>query len=139
MDAGHTKWRVSPDLPGDFCTSQIETKTDSNASGSGANFRREPLKGTWEPKKKFTPEQIVPKLRQIEVLIGQGKAVPLACKEAGITAQTFYRWRKEYGGLQLEQARRLKNLQKKNAQLRRAVADLTVEKQILKDIAQGNF
>ena len=57
------------------------------------------------PKKTFTPEQIVPKLRQIEVLIGQGKAVPLACKEAGITAQTFYRWRKEYGGLQLEQTR----------------------------------
>lgn len=74
------------------------------------------------PKKTFTPEQIVPKLRQIEVLIGQGKAVPLACKEAGITAQTFYRWRKEYGGLQLEQARRLKDLQKANAQLRRAVA-----------------
>jgi putative transposase len=58
------------------------------------------------PKKTFTPEQIVPKLRQIEVLIGQGNAVPLACKEAGITAQTFYRWRKEYGGLQLEQARK---------------------------------
>lgn len=61
--------------------------------------------------------------------------MPLACKEAGITAQTFYRSRKEYGGLQLEQARRLKDLQKENAQLRRAVADLTVEKQILKDIA----
>ncbi len=91
------------------------------------------------PKKAFTPEQIVPKLRQIEVLIGQGKTVPLACKETGITAQTFYRWRKEYGGLQLEQAKKLKELQKENSQLRRAVADLTVEKQILKDIAQGNF
>lgn len=91
------------------------------------------------PKKAFTPEQIVPKLRQIEVLMGQGKGVPLACTEAGITAQTFYRWRKEYGGLQLEQARKLKDLHKENAQLRRAVADLTVEKQILKDIAQGNF
>jgi putative transposase len=91
------------------------------------------------PKKTFTPEQIVGKLRQIEVLVGQGKTVPLACKEAGIVDQTFYRWRKEYGGLQLEQARRLKDLQKENAQLRRAVADLTVEKQILKDIAQGNF
>ena len=72
------------------------------------------------PKKTFTPEQIVPKLRQIEVLIGQGKAVPLACKEAGITAQTFYRWRKEYGGLQLEQARKLKDLHKENAQLQRS-------------------
>jgi transposase-like protein len=91
------------------------------------------------PMKTFTPEQIVGKLRQIEVLVSQGKTVPLACKEAGVTAQTFYRWRKEYGGLQTEQARKLKDLQKENAQLRRAVADLTVEKQILKDIAQGNF
>jgi len=91
------------------------------------------------PKKTFTPEQIVGKLRQIEVLVSQGKTVPLACKEAGITDQTFYRWRKEYGGLQLEQAKRLKDLQRENTQLRRAVADLTVEKQILKDIAGGNF
>ena len=59
------------------------------------------------PKKTFTPEQIVGKLRQIEVLVSQGKTVPLACKEAGIVDQTFYRWRKEYGGLQLEQARKL--------------------------------
>lgn len=91
------------------------------------------------PKKTFTPEQIVAKLRQIEVLVSQGKTVPLACKEAGIVEQTFYRWRKEYGGLQLEQAKKLKELQKENAQLRRAIADLTVEKQILKDIAEGNF
>ena len=91
------------------------------------------------PKKTFTPEQIVGKLRQIEVLIGQGKKVPLACREAGIVEQTFYRWRKEYGGLQVEQARKLKELQKENTQLRRAIADLTVEKQVLKDIAEGNF
>ena len=90
-------------------------------------------------KKTFTPEQIVGKLRQIEVLVSQGKTVPVACKEAGIVDQTFYRWRKEYGGLQVEQAKRLKELQKENSQLRRAVADLTVEKQILKDIAEGNF
>ena len=91
------------------------------------------------PKKTFTAEQIVPKLRQIEVRLGQGKTVPLACKEVGITVQTFYRWRKQYGGLQVEQAKKMKDLQKENAQLRRAVADLTVEKQILKDIAEGNF
>jgi putative transposase len=91
------------------------------------------------PKKTFTAEQIVAKLRQIEVLMGQGKTVPQASREAGITEQTFYRWRKEYGGLQTEQAKKLKDLQKENAQLRRAVADLTVEKQILKDIAEGNF
>ena len=91
------------------------------------------------PKKTFTPEQIVAKLRQIEVLVSQGKTVPQACKEAGIVEQTFYRWRKEYGGLQVEQAKKLKELQRENAQLRRAVADLTVEKQILKDVAEGNF
>jgi putative transposase len=91
------------------------------------------------PKKTFTPEQIVAKLRQIEVLLSQGKTVPLACKEAGIVDQTFYRWRREYSGLQLEQAKKLKHLQKENAQLRRALADVTVEKQILKDIAEGNF
>jgi len=91
------------------------------------------------PKKTFPPEQIVATLRQIEVLVSQGKTVPLACKEAGIAEQTYYRWRKEYGGLKLEQARKLKQLQKENSQLRRAVADLTLEKQILKDIAQGNW
>jgi transposase-like protein len=91
------------------------------------------------PKKTFTPEQIVGKLRQIEVLIGQGRTVALACREAEISEQTFYRWRKEYGGLQIEQARKLKDLEKENARLRRAVAELTVEKQVLKDIAEGNF
>jgi len=65
--------------------------------------------------------------------------VPVACKEVGIVEQTFYRWRKEYGGLQVEQAKRLKELQRENTQLRRAVADLTVETQILKDVAEGNF
>ncbi len=91
------------------------------------------------PKKTFTPEQVVAKLRQIEVLVSQGKTIPQACKEVGIVEQTFYRWRKEYGGLQVEQAKKLKDLQRENAQLRRAVADLTVEKQVLKDIAEGNF
>jgi transposase-like protein len=91
------------------------------------------------PRKTFTAEQIVGKLRQIEVLLSQGKTVPQACKEAGIVEQTFYRWRKEYGGLQVEQAKKLKELQRENTQLRRAVADLTVEKQILKDVAEGNF
>ena len=91
------------------------------------------------PKKTFTPEQIVAKLRQIEVLLSQGKTVPLACKEAGIVDQTYYRWRKEFGGLQLEQAKKLKDLQKENGQLKRALATLTLEKQVLKDIAEGNF
>lgn len=91
------------------------------------------------PNKAFTPEQIVGKLRQIEVLLSQGKTVSVAAREAGITDQTFYRWRKEYGGLKLEQAKKLRDLQKENSQLRRAVADLTLEKQILNDIARGNF
>jgi putative transposase len=91
------------------------------------------------PKKTFAPEQIVAKLRQMEVLLSQGKTVPAACKDAGITAQTFYRWRKEYGGLQVEQAKKMKELQKENTQLRRAIAELTLEKQVLKDIAEGNF
>jgi transposase-like protein len=72
------------------------------------------------PKKTFTPEQIVATLRQIEVLVSQGKTVPLACKEAGISEQTYYRWRKEYGGLKLEQARKLKQLQKEKTRPRRA-------------------
>jgi len=91
------------------------------------------------PKKTFTPEQIVAKLRQIEVLLSQGKTIPLACKEAGIVDQTYYRWRREFGGLQLEQAKKLKDLQKENGQLKRALATLTLEKQVLKDIAEGNF
>jgi putative transposase len=91
------------------------------------------------PKKTFTPEQIVAKLREIEVLLSQGKTVPVACKDGGITDQTYYRWRREYGGLQLEQAKKLKDLQKENAQLKRALATLTLEKQVLKDIAEGNF
>ena len=91
------------------------------------------------PKKTFTPEQVVAKLRQIEVLLSQGKTVPLACKEAGIVDQTYYRWRKAFGGLQLEQAKKLKDLQKENAQLKRALATVTLEKQVLKDIAEGNF
>ena len=91
------------------------------------------------PKKTFTPEQIVAKLRHIEVLLSQDKTVPLACKEAGIVDQTYYRWRKEFGGLQLEQAKKLKDLQKENAQLKRALATVTLEKQVLKDIAEGNF
>ena len=72
-------------------------------------------------------------------MVSQGKDVPLACIEAGIVDQTFYSWRKECGGLKVEQAKKRKDLHKENAQLRRAIADLTVEKQILNDIAERNF
>jgi putative transposase len=91
------------------------------------------------PMKRYKPEQIVTLLRQIEVGIASGKTTPQACKEAEITQQTYYRWRKEYGGLKLDQAKRLKELEKENTKLKRLVAELSLEKQILKDVAQGNF
>jgi len=89
--------------------------------------------------KRYKPEQIVNLLRQIEVEIANGKTTPQACKEAEITQQTYYRWRKEYGGLKLDQAKRLKELERENAKLKRLVAELSLEKQILKDVAEGNF
>ena len=91
------------------------------------------------PKKRFSAEQIVILLRQIEVLISQGKSAPIACRDAGISQQSYYRWRKEYGVLELDQARRLKDLEKENARLKRLVADLSLDKQVLKDIASGNL
>ena len=91
------------------------------------------------PKKRFSAEQIVILLRQIEVLISQGKSAPIACRDAGISQQSYYRWRKEYGGLDLDQARRMKDLEKENGRLKRLVADLSLEKQVLKDIASGNL
>ena len=91
------------------------------------------------PMKRYKPEQIVTLLRQIEVVIANGKTTPLACKEAGITVQTFYRWRKEFGGLKPDQAKRLKELEKENSKLKRLVAELSLEKQVLKDISEGNF
>ncbi len=89
--------------------------------------------------KKNTPEQIVSLLRQVEVAVASGKTTAQACKEAAITEQTYYRWRKEYGGLQVDQARRLKELERENAKLKRLVADLSLDKLVLKDIASGNF
>ena len=89
--------------------------------------------------KRFKAEQIVTLLRQIEVELANGKTTPQACKEAEITQQTYYRWRKEFGGLKLDQAKRMKELERENAKLKRLVAELSLEKQILKDIAEGNF
>ena len=88
--------------------------------------------------KKHTPEQIVSLLRQIEVAVANGKTTPIACRESGITEQTYYRWRKEFGGLQVDQARRLKELEQENAKLKRLVSELSLEKLVLKDIASGN-
>jgi transposase-like protein len=91
------------------------------------------------PIKRYKPEQIVALLRQIEVEIANGRTTPQACKEAAITQQTYYRWRKEFGGLKLDQAKRMKELERENAKLKRLVAELSLEKQILKDVAEGNF
>ena len=87
----------------------------------------------------FTTEQIIGKLREAEVLLSQGASVGEASKKIGITEQTYYRWRNEYGGLQVEQVKRLKELEKENGQLRKLVADLSLDKAILKEAARGNF
>ena len=84
-------------------------------------------------------EQIVTKLRQIEVLQGQGKNIAVACKEVGTTEQTFYRWRKEYGGLKVDQAKRFKELEQENARLKRLLADAELDKAILREAARPNF
>ncbi|MET3410862.1 cell division protein FtsB [Methylobacterium sp. 1030] len=88
---------------------------------------------------KTSAEQVVLKLRQIEVQTTQGKSLALACKEAEISEQSYYRWRKEYGGLQVDQARKMKSLERENARLRRLVADLSLEDQVLADVASGNL
>ena len=90
-------------------------------------------------RKRHTPEQVMNLLRQIEVGVANGKTTAQSCKEAEITEQTYYRWRKEYGGLQVDQARRLKELEQENTKLKRLVSELSLEKLVLKDIAAGNF
>ncbi len=90
-------------------------------------------------KKRFSQEQVVAKLRQIEVLTAGSKALPLACKEAGIADVTYCRWRKEYVGLKSDQAKKLTELEQENARLKRAVADLNLGKAFPKDVAEGNF
>jgi putative transposase len=91
------------------------------------------------PRKRFSPEQIVTLLRQIEVATAQGKSISIACREVGISDQSNFRWRKEYGGLDLDKAKKMKALERENAHLKRLVADLSLEKQVLKDIASGNL
>ena len=90
-------------------------------------------------KKAHTPEEIVAKLRQVEVLAAQGKAVAEAVRSIGVTEQTYHRWRAEFGGLKLDQVRRLKELERETARLRKAVSDLTLEKVILKEAASGKW
>ena len=90
-------------------------------------------------KKKYTTEKIIQLLREVEIHIGQGKTVAEAVRQIGVTLQTYYRWRKEYGGLTGNQAKKMKELEKENARLKKLVADLSLDNAVLKDFASGNF
>ena len=90
-------------------------------------------------KKGYTPEQIINKLREAEILLSQGSSVAEASRKIGIVEQTYYRWRKEYGGMRVDQAKRLKDLEKENSRLKKLVADLSLDNSILKEVARGNF
>jgi len=90
-------------------------------------------------RKAYTSEQIINKLREAEILLNQGVTIAEASRKIGVTEQTYYRWRREYGGMRIEQARRLKELEKENARLKRLVAELSLDISILKEAARGNF
>ena len=90
-------------------------------------------------RKRYTAEQIIGHLRQAEVMVGQGKSIADVLRELAVTANTYYRWRKEYGGLGLDQARRMKDLEQENARLKRVVADLSLDNLILKEVSTGKF
>lgn len=90
-------------------------------------------------KKRHTAEEIVTKLRETEVLLAKGQSITEACRQIGISDQTYYKWRKEYGGLQMDQAKRLKQLEQENGRLRKLVADLSMDNAILKEAARGNW
>lgn len=90
-------------------------------------------------RKNHTAEEIIGKLRQAEVLLGQGRTVSDVVREIGVTQNTYYRWRKEYGGMKMDHVRRLKELEAENTRLKRAVAELTVDNQILKEVSRGKF
>ena len=90
-------------------------------------------------KKGYSPEKIINKLREAEILLQQGATLAVISKKIGVSGHTYYRWRKEYGGLRVEQAKRLKEIEKENARLKKLVADLSLDNAILKEAAEGNF
>ena len=90
-------------------------------------------------RKRYTPEQIIGMLREVEVRLSQGETVGLICRSLGISEQSYYRWRREYGGLKVSQARRLKDLERENQRLRKAVSDLTLDALILKEVVEGKY
>ena len=89
-------------------------------------------------RKTYTAEQIINKLREVEILISQGTSISEASRKIGVTEQTYYRWRREYGGMRVEQARRLRDLERENARLKRLVADISLDNAILKEVTRGN-
>ena len=91
------------------------------------------------PRRRFTPEQIITHLREAEVLLSQGKSVGEVCRQLGVSENTYYRWRREYGGLEVNQAKRLKELEKENQRLKKLVAEQALDNAILKEAARGNF
>ena len=91
------------------------------------------------PRNRFTTEQIISKLREAEVELSGGKKVPVICNQLGVTEQTYYRWRKEYGGLKMDQVKKLRSLEKENARLKKLVADMALDNDILREVASGNF
>ena len=91
------------------------------------------------PKKRYNAEELIHKLREADVLLGQGRMVSEVCKQICVSDQTYYRWRKIYGGMKVDQAKRLKELETENSRRKRAVADLTVDKLILKEVAEGKY
>ena len=91
------------------------------------------------PKKRYTPEEIVAKLRQVDVLVSQGQNIADAIRQISVSEVTYYRWRQEYGGLKTDQVKRLKELEQENSRLRRAISDLMLDKLILQEAARGNF
>ncbi len=90
-------------------------------------------------KKSHSPEVIINKLREAEILLNQGASIGEASRKIGVTEQTYYRWRKEYGGMRIEQAKRLKSLEKENTRLKKLVADISLDNAILKEASEGNF
>jgi len=90
-------------------------------------------------KRGYQPEQIIAKLREVEMLLINGQSLQTAVRQIGVTEQTYYRWRKEYGGMKVDQAKRLKEVEKENARLRKLVADLSLDNAILKEVSKGNF
>jgi len=90
-------------------------------------------------RKKYSPEQVIIHLREVEVLCSQGKTIAEAARQIGVTEQTYYRWRKQYGGMTVTDAKKLKELEKENARLKKLVADLSLDNAILKDVAEGKF